>query len=134
MSAPGGDTCFEDDPRREWLCTSGGHNDLVLRDASGTVFPDVYIREFRSCYDQGQSIGPCAVVVNASRNDVDVGGILADPSGPYHGPYAREIGFRYGMDPRHPAPHGEVQHGGRLALDQRWNGNVSAQDAVILRP
>mgnify|MGYP001198644650 CR=1 FL=1 len=42
------------------LQTAGGNIDR-LRASSG-----VYLREFRSCYEAGSSIGPCAAVVNPS--------------------------------------------------------------------
>jgi hypothetical protein len=72
MGTPSGAGCLA---AQGVMCSSGGHNDLQ-------VAPGVYRREFRNCYDQGSSIGPCAAIVNTTGATVTVqGGWLSQAYG-----------------------------------------------------
>jgi hypothetical protein len=62
MSDPTGHGCMQGTGQQ---CPGGGHNDLQ-------VAPGVYRREFRDCYNQGQSVGPCATIVNTTNNAVTI--------------------------------------------------------------
>jgi hypothetical protein len=62
MATPGGSGCLAGTGK---ICTSGGHNDVQ-------VAPGVFRREFKSCYNHGVAIGPCAAIVNDTGSDVTI--------------------------------------------------------------
>jgi hypothetical protein len=64
MARPGGPGCLTGFGA---VCSTGGHNSLA-------VAPGVFRREFRTCYDQGVPIGPCAAIVNTRGSAVTVAG------------------------------------------------------------
>jgi hypothetical protein len=62
MSDPSGRGCMQGTGQQ---CSGGGHANLQ-------VAPGVYRREFRDCYNQGRSVGPCAAIVNTTNNPVTI--------------------------------------------------------------
>jgi hypothetical protein len=110
MGAPGGPGCLAGAGDQ---CSSGGHNDLEV--ASG-----VYRREFAACYDQGRSVGPCAVIVNTTGSTIGVRSSWLSQS------YGHEITFSGG----------DVQSGGTIDLSgapfTAGSTTVPANDALLI--
>ncbi len=112
MGEPGGSNCFM---ANGLDCSTGGHNDVE-------VSPNVYVREFRNCYNQGAAFGNCAVIMNNTSSPVTV------QSSWLHGSYAHQITFNGG----------DVQSNGSLNLTGAaftpGSTTVPANDAMMLAP
>jgi hypothetical protein len=118
MGSPSGSGCLSGNNGNNGygnVCSSGGHNDIQ-------VAPYVYRREFKSCYNQGKSFGPCAVIVNDTSAVVTVQSSWLTQS------YGHQITMSGG----------DVQSGGTINLTGAsftpGSTTIAAYDAAFLAP
>lgn len=107
MAAPTGTGCL--DGSSGTVCTSGGHNTIQV--ATG-----VYRREFGQCYNQGTSIGRCAVIVNVSGSSVTFNQAWLQNT------YANQMVMTGGT----------VQSGGTISFSASTPTTIPTSDALIL--
>jgi hypothetical protein len=120
MGSPSGTGCLTGNSGNNGygnVCSSGGHNNLQV-----TVGTDIYRREFKSCYNQGNYFGPCAVIVNDTANPVTIQSSWLTQS------YGHQITMNGG----------DVQSGGNIILTGAaltpGSTTIAAYDAIMLAP